>query len=104
MADAFVVEVVTPNELRLIGDLDAAAVATFDEALAAVLAKPSARLVLDLSGVTFLASAGLACLIRTHGAHPNVVLRAPTPAVTRLLEITGTKKVFRIDEGTSSVA
>lgn len=98
------VEALSPNELRLSGDLDAAAVAAYDEALADALARPSARLVLDLSGVTFLASAGLACLIRTNTVHPDLVLRSPTPAVTRLLEITGMRHLFQVETSASSVA
>jgi anti-sigma B factor antagonist len=54
--------------------------------------------VVDLSGVTFLASSGLAVLIRAaHRAteqNRRVRLVAPTRAVTRPLELTGADQLF----------
>jgi anti-anti-sigma factor len=97
MQVAFRVEPMGPDALRIVGDFDVAQVAVYDDAVTPLLATANGRLTIDLSAVTFLASAGLSCLIRTHHAHPNLVLRAPTAAVLRILEIAGMDAVFRIE-------
>lgn len=57
--------------------------------------------VIDLSQVSFVDSSGLRCLIaasqRAANRGQRVRLVAPTPVVTRLLEITATASMFDID-------
>lgn len=89
----------TGDELRLVGDFDVAGVATFDDAVDAALDGRPEQLTLDLGGITFLASAGLACLLRTVGRHRNLQLRAVPEPVLELLDITGTRSAFTIVEG-----
>lgn len=98
MVEAFAVIPDGPEGLRLVGDFDVAGVAAFDEAVDPVLASSPPRLTLDLAGVTFLASAGLACLLRTNSRHPNLELRSVPPSVLDLLAISGTRAAFTIVE------
>ncbi|MCC6830556.1 MAG: STAS domain-containing protein [Thermoleophilia bacterium] len=76
--------------LRLTGELD---LATAPEVLAAVEAAtcdggPS-RLVLDMSGVSFIDSTGVRTLLEANRVAGNdLSLLAPSPAVTRVLELT----------------
>jgi anti-anti-sigma factor len=66
---------------------------TTDQLDAAVDAALGGRVVLDLSGVTFIDSAGLRSLIRAQRLAESsggmLVLRAPRPSTMRVLEITG---------------
>ena len=58
------------------------------------------RVVIDLSGVTFMDSSGLGALIAISQAAEergtSLVLRSPPPAVTRIMEMTATESVFTI--------
>jgi anti-anti-sigma factor len=58
-------------------------------------------LVVDLSDVTFMDSSGLRVLLETDEAcrdrHRSLVVRNPSPAVRRLLEITGLTTELSID-------
>lgn len=57
--------------------------------------------IVDLSGTTFMDSAGIKLLLRAYAAQGQVpeavTLRAPTDAVTRVLEVTGVRDLFRIE-------
>jgi anti-sigma B factor antagonist len=63
-------------------------------------------LVLDLSGVEFVDSSGLRVLIELHQnrarAGGTLVLRTPSPAVRRLLEVSGVAGYLTVDDGTTS--
>jgi anti-sigma B factor antagonist len=63
-------------------------------------------LVLDLSGVEFVDSSGLRVLIELHQnrsqAGGSLVLRTPSPAVRRLLEVSGVADYLTVDDGTTS--
>jgi anti-sigma B factor antagonist len=63
-------------------------------------------LVLDLSGVEFVDSSGLRVLIELHQnrsrAGDTLVLRTPSPAVRRLLEISGVADYLTVDDGPTS--
>lgn len=81
--------------IQFVGEIDLASVETVHEALTAALADATTPdpLVLDLTGVGFLASAGLAELQRAHDltAEQHITLRivATSRAVLRPLEVTG---------------
>jgi anti-anti-sigma factor len=57
--------------------------------------------VVDLSGTTFMDSAGIKLLLRAYTAQGQVpeaiTLRSPTDAVTRVLDVTGVSDLFRIE-------
>ncbi|HEX2274458.1 MAG TPA: STAS domain-containing protein [Acidimicrobiales bacterium] len=59
------------------------------------------RVVVDMSGVTFLNASGLGVLagaaVRARRAGGELLLRNPTPMTVRLLEITGLLQIFRLE-------
>jgi len=85
---------------RVQGDVDAASAPALREALVALTAYR--RVVLDFSGVAFIDSAGLGCLIagarRIHAANGDVVLCAARRAVGRLLRTVGMDRVIPMSE------
>ena len=87
--------------LYLRGEFDMDAAPAFDDALRPLLLVEPPALVVDLAGVTFMGSAGLACLIRAARHHDRLVLRAPRPSVRRLLEVTRLDEAFEVVESVS---
>lgn len=85
---------------RPIGELDAYTVATFRDALGGLATDP--RVVIDLSDVPFMDSAGLGALIggirraREHGGEVAVACSRPT--LTRLLHTTGFDRIVPVTE------
>ena len=78
--------------LAVAGDIDAFTVSGLTNAVADVLAEGPRMLVLDLSAVSFLASAGLSALLTIHrDAADTGVLRivANGPATLRPIQLTG---------------
>ncbi len=82
------------------GDIDAYTAPLLRSALDSQLKLGRPQLVIDLSGVQFLGSAGLAALVETQkGANARGIplqLIATTRAVTRALEVTGLIELFAI--------
>lgn len=82
------------------GEIDALTAGRLEAVLTQVLDERDAVLVVDLRGVTFLASCGLAVLIRAaqRAADRGVDLRLVTDsrAVIRPLEVTGSDQLFDI--------
>jgi anti-anti-sigma factor len=76
---------------RPVGELDAFNSTQFRTAMEPVTAAP--RLVIDLGGVPFVDSAGLAVLIgaarRVHEQGGKVAVACPRPALAKLLDQTG---------------
>jgi anti-sigma B factor antagonist len=83
---------------RVHGEVDAASAAALRAALVELTAHP--RVVLDFSGVPFIDSAGLGCLIagarRIHAGDGAVVLCSARRAVDRLLHTVGMDGVIPI--------
>ncbi len=90
------------------GEVDTLTAPALEQALRDLLADPGAGqlVVVDLTGVTFLASSGLAVLIRAaHRAterHLRLRLVAPSRAVRRPLQITGSDQLFDMYEDVSA--
>jgi anti-sigma B factor antagonist len=80
---------------RLVGELDAFNASEFRAAMEPVTS--SASLVIDLSGVSFVDSAGLGVLIgavrRVHELGGAVVLASPRPSLARILRDTGVSRL-----------
>jgi anti-sigma B factor antagonist len=77
--------------LTVVGDVDLASAPTFDDHIARCLDSRTTTLVLDLTGVTFLGTAGLAALVRANSqAGPDCQLRvvAATRIARRPLQLT----------------
>lgn len=85
---------------RPVGELDAYTVGDFREALGGV--EESARLVVDLSGVPFMDSAGLGALIggirRVRDGGGAISVLCDRPAITRLLHTTGFDRIVPMVE------
>jgi anti-sigma B factor antagonist len=83
--------------IRLAGDLDISNVKDLDAAVASVTADPPDRLVIDVSDLRFMDSAGIAVLLRVAARVPTVQLRNPSKAVRRVIEVTGLTGVLAIE-------
>jgi anti-sigma B factor antagonist len=91
---------------RPIGELDAYTVSQFREALAELASSP--RLLIDLSDVPFMDSAGLGALIggirRTREADGEVSVACSRPTLTRLLHTTGFDRIVSVTETVGEAA
>jgi anti-sigma B factor antagonist len=80
----------------LSGELDITNVGQVRTAIDAAFGSHPDRVVLDVSGVTFTDSSGVALLALTTHRAREVQIRRPTPIVRRLIELTGLDQVLRI--------
>ncbi|MDQ3146174.1 MAG: STAS domain-containing protein [Actinomycetota bacterium] len=91
---------------RPVGELDAFTVGQFREALAEM--SGTSRMLIDLSGVPFLDSAGLGALIggvrRSREAGGDVAVFGARPSVARLLHTTGFDRVASVSDSEGSAA
>jgi anti-sigma B factor antagonist len=81
------------------GEIDLATAPSFEEAIAAVLADDPPALIIDLSEVTFLASAGLQLLVETQeriGESVAFAVVAEGPATSRPIQLTNLDKIFAV--------
>jgi anti-sigma B factor antagonist len=90
-----------PHVLAVQGDLDVEGGPVLRDALIAALEEhPGCRLIVDLEGVDFLDSAGIAVLVggreRARGAEGDLVLVATGRSVVRVLDLTGLTRLFEI--------
>jgi anti-sigma B factor antagonist len=78
------------------GEIDTLTAGALERALTSLLADPAEVLVVDLTAVTFLASSGLAVLIRTahEAGERRLRLVSAARAVRRPMEITGSDQLF----------
>lgn len=85
---------------RPVGELDAYTVGSFREALAELATVE--RLLIDLSEVPFMDSAGLGALIggirRTRESDGEVTVACNRPTLTRLLHTTGFDRIVPVSE------
>ncbi len=93
---------VTPHAeatvLTVTGEVDLATAPALENAIDAALAGKPAALVIDLSAVSFLASAGMAVLVGVHkrAAGTRLVIVADGPATSRQLKMTNLDQVFSL--------
>ena len=97
--------------LKVDGDIDLATVPALESAIEEALIPKPTGLVIDLTEVGFLASAGLQTLVATHNnvsetAHFAVV--ANSAATSRPIQLTGLDQIFELyptlDEALSAVS
>jgi anti-sigma B factor antagonist len=79
------------------GDLDISNAGTLEQAVASITAERPERVVFDLSGLRFMDSAGIAVWPECAGKVKTVRLRDPSPAVRRVVELTGLTDVLSIE-------
>ena len=89
--DHFTVEL-DGQVVRVRGEIDLAARPALEEALSRM--KADTPVELDLAGVTFIDSRGLAGVLEVAKHRAGAKLGAVSPAVERLLELTGTHDLF----------
>lgn len=91
---------------RPVGELDAYTVGEFREALSGLASTP--RLLIDLSEVPFMDSAGLGALIggirRAREAGGDVAVACSRPTLTRLLHTTGFDRIVSVTETVATAA
>jgi anti-sigma B factor antagonist len=88
--------------IALYGDIDLYTLPQMRNRVEAALDSGVHVLGLNLAGVSFIDSVGLALLVKTHRQLQNrggkLVVNAASPPVRRLLEITGLAPLFGMDE------
>ena len=106
MLEIHVEETTTYTLCRPMGELDAYTVGTFREALAELA--DTRHLLIDLSEVPFMDSAGLGALIggirRTREAGGDVAVACGRPTLTRLLHTTGFDRIVAVTETVAEAA
>ncbi|HEX3510837.1 MAG TPA: STAS domain-containing protein [Solirubrobacteraceae bacterium] len=84
--------------LTVSGELDMSNARELEAAIDAVAGERPARLVFDVRDLRFIDSAGLAVLLGAAARAGQVVLREPSPAVSRVIEITGLSTLLTIEQ------
>ena len=86
--------------ISVMGEVDLATVPALEEALLGMERRPDRRVIVDLTGCTFLDSTGLRALVgtreRLERTNRRLALVLCTPGVLRVLQITGLDEVFEI--------
>ena len=91
--------------LILTGEFDASCVVRFERIFRDAVDDPRPFLVVDMRGVTFIDSTGLALLLRSEAASRQdgfelEILRSPAPAVRSALEASGLERLLPfVDDG-----
>jgi anti-sigma B factor antagonist len=88
--------------LTVTGELDLSSAPALREALGRLLDSGEVPdLAIDASGVTFADSSGLAVLLmgakRWKAEERRLVLRRPSPALTRVIDLTGARRAFEVE-------
>ncbi len=85
--------------IEVTGEIDLSSAEELRETVLAAMTPAVGTIRIDLSGVTFMDSTGLAALIAARnaaGAHYSVIAQNPQPQVRRVFEVTGLNTVFNI--------
>ncbi|WP_099037806.1 STAS domain-containing protein [Mycobacterium neglectum] len=90
--------------LSVTGEIDLATVPAFEAAIADALTQRPTALIVDLSAVDFLASAGLQALVATHenvNGTARFAVVADGPATSRPIELTGLNQILSLHSSLS---
>ncbi|WP_069167814.1 STAS domain-containing protein [Nocardia altamirensis] len=85
--------------LTVAGEVDLATAPALENSIEAILNGKPAALIIDLTDVSFLASAGMAVLVATHqraGDATKIAVVADGPATSRQLRMTSLDQVFAL--------
>jgi anti-sigma B factor antagonist len=102
LADAMTTSVSVQDDatvLTVAGEVDLATAPALESAIEATLGGAPTALIIDLSQVTFLASAGMAALVGAHqraGQSTRLAVVADGPATSRQLRMTNLDQVFDV--------
>ncbi|MFE9533328.1 STAS domain-containing protein [Streptomyces sp. NPDC006691] len=98
-------EAVTGPVVEINGDLDYETAPQLRNALSALALEPGQCLVLDLGGLKFCDSSGIAAMIAGHNlaraAQAEIALAAVPPDTLRILRIVGLDHVFTLRPGST---
>jgi len=99
--DAHVIQVDGHAVLLVRGEIDLATVRRFEAGIDAAFTQ-APRVVIDLGEVEFMGAIGLTVLIRASrrfgDGENGLTLRSPSPAVQRLLDVTGVDRIITVEE------
>jgi anti-anti-sigma factor len=83
------------------GDIDITTAPKFWEALSLLIERGTQAVVLDLAGVRFMDSQGVAAIVRAHKQlqpkSGKVIIRAPQAQVRTVLEVTGLADLIQLE-------
>jgi anti-sigma B factor antagonist len=82
--------------VSLSGELDLTNAARVQSVIEDMIAAGTGRLVVEMSGLEFMDSSGLALLVSVARRVPEVELRDPSPIVRRLIELTGLGEILKV--------
>jgi stage II sporulation protein AA (anti-sigma F factor antagonist) len=98
----------TEIEIALTGELDHSNADVLRQHVLSALARLPRQVVIDMSGLTFMDSAGIGEIIRANrlltSRERGLVIRGANPSVTRLLEMMGIHLIVRLEPGHTSTA
>lgn len=83
--------------IAIVGEVDMSNVESIEAELESVLAERPARLVFDLSALSFIDSSGIAVLLRAAEKTDQLELRNPSTIVRRVIVATGLSDVLRVE-------
>jgi anti-anti-sigma factor len=83
--------------LRLLGELDLSNIDRLRPEIDVVIGGGPPALVIDLAGVTFMDSSGIALLIDTSQRIASSSVRNPSTVIRRIIEATGLSDVLRLE-------
>lgn len=84
--------------LSLEGDIDLEATHALRAAIFGAVENGAICLVLDVTGVRFMDSSGISLLLESRLHFVSLKLRAPSPAIRRLIELTGLHHTIEISD------
>lgn len=88
--------------LSIVGDLDLVSAPTLDQRLVELARQGSRRAVIDVADVSFIDSSGVRAIISGHQlfqkGSSTLVVRSPSGATRRLLELTGLDGILTIED------
>jgi anti-sigma B factor antagonist len=79
---------------RLTGEIDISNAEPIGDALDAIVGPDARRVVVDLEGLEFMDSAGIAMLLRIASRVEAVEIRNPSDVIRRIIECTGLTGIF----------
>ena len=82
--------------IAVTGELDMSNAGKLDATVESLLAQQPERLIFDLSALRFMDSAGIAVLLGAANRIETIELRDPSPAVRRVVELTGLTRVLSV--------
>jgi anti-sigma B factor antagonist len=82
--------------VRLTGEIDISNAEPIGDALEAILGPGARRVIVDVAGLDFMDSAGIAMLLRTAARVEAVEIRNPSGIIRRIIECTGLTGIFQL--------